>query len=369
MSNKINVAVVGAGPAGLTAATEIAKRGGSVVVFDENSKPGGQLFKQIHKFFGSEYHGAGVRGFRFGEKLMEQCDELGVDIRLNSVVFGAFPGNKLGIATDEGIYSVQADRILFATGATEKPLPFKGWDLPGVMGAGAAQTMANMNRVKPGNKAVMVGSGNVGLVVSYQLLQAGTDVVCLVEGQPQVNGYKVHADKLRRQGVPILTGYTIVEARGKDKVEEVVLAEVDERFNVIEGTEKIVEADLVCIAVGLQPALELIRMTDIGLTHILSLGGYMPLHNENMKTTNKNIYVAGDIAGIEEASTAMEEGRLAGISICRDLEIIGKDEAEELITSVKKEITELRKGSKGKMRSEAKEEIVRRYAEWNGRKE
>lgn len=181
MTYHTQVAVIGAGPAGLSAALEIASAGGKVTVFDENDRPGGQLFKQIHKFFGSSHHGAGVRGYHLGEELLQKCLDAGVEIKLNTVVYGLFPDNELGIVCNDQTHTVKADKILIATGASEKPLAFPGWDLPGVMGAGAAQTMVNINRVLPGQKFVMIGSGNVGLVVSYQIMQAGGQVVAIEE--------------------------------------------------------------------------------------------------------------------------------------------------------------------------------------------
>ena len=100
------------------------------------------------------------------------------------------------------------------------------------MGAGAAQTMININRVLPGKRYLMVGSGNVGLVVSYQILQAGGEVVGVVEALPRVNGYSVHANKIMRKGVKIFTCHTIKEVRGKNQVEEVVIAKVGSDFQL-----------------------------------------------------------------------------------------------------------------------------------------
>ena len=189
---EVETVVVGAGPAGLSAAYEIAQAGGQVAVFDENDKLGGQLFKQIHKFFGSSRHGAGVRGYKIGQKLLKDCEDAGVEIHLNATVFGIFPENELGVIIDGESHRVKAKRILIATGATEKTLAFDGWDKPGVMGAGAFQTMMNLNHVLPGEKVVMIGSGNVGLVVAYQILQAGGKVEALIEAAPRINGYSVH---------------------------------------------------------------------------------------------------------------------------------------------------------------------------------
>lgn len=361
MNDLTQVAIIGAGPAGLSAALEIGKRGGKVMVFDENDRPGGQLFKQIHKFFGSSQHGAGIRGFRLGEQLLSECRENGVEIFLDTVVYGLFPDNELGVVRQDKSRTVKAEKIIVATGAGEKPLKFPGWTLPGVMGAGAAQTMININRVLPGKKFLMVGSGNVGLVVSYQILQAGGDVAAVVEALPKVAGYVVHANKIERRGVPFYTAHTIKEVRGQDQVEEAVIVRVGPDFKPIDGTEMTMDVDTVCLAVGLTPATELLRMADCKFIHVPQIGGWVPLHNEDMQTTNADIYVAGDISGIEEASTAMEEGRLAGVSIAASLGLMGSEEASRTKAEISHRINELRDGLHGKTRRESKEKILRGY--------
>ena len=322
MRENPQVAIVGAGPAGLSAAAVLARCGARVTAYDENDRPGGQLFKQIHKFFGSGHHGAGVRGVELGRQLLAECEAAGVEICLSHTVYGIFPGGRLGVTHAGYSRIIRAEKILIATGATEKALAFPGWDLPGVMGAGAAQTMVNLNRVLPGRRIIMVGSGNVGLVVGFQLLQAGAHLAAVVEAKSQISGYAVHANKLMRAGVPILTGHTVLEARGRDSVEEVTIGRVDERYRHIPGTERTIEADTVCLAVGLTPSIELLRMANVGLTHLPPMGGYLPLHSGTLCTTNPDIYVAGDVAGIEEASTAMEEGRLAGTAIAAALGLL-----------------------------------------------
>ncbi len=361
MRDLTQVAIIGAGPAGLSAALEIAKRGGQVTVFDENARPGGQLFKQIHKFFGSEYHGAGIRGVNLGEQLLQSCIENKVNIMLDSAVFGIFPNKEVGVASNGRCSSFRAEKILIATGATERPINFPGWTLPGVMGAGAAQTMMNIHRVLPGKKVLMIGSGNVGLVVSYQILQAGGEVVAIVEALPKVNGYMVHANKVMRNGVPIYTSHTIKEAFGDGRVEKAVIVEVDSGFSPVPGSEKTFEADTVCLAVGLNPSVELARLAGCRLVHIPRMGGFVPSHNEEMMTSVPGVYVAGDIAGIEEASTAMEEGRLAGISIAYSLDLMSEAEYAESKRVINERIEELRSGPHGKVRREGKQSILRGY--------
>ena len=204
--------VIGAGPAGLSAAIEAAKAGIDVVVFDENARPGGQLFKQIHKFFGSKEHHAKERGFRIGEDLLKEAEEVGVRVELNSTVMGIYENKEVTVRNGDEVDHYKADKILIATGAAENMIPFKGWDTPGVIGAGAAQALMNLQGVQPGSKILMVGSGNVGLVVSLQLLQAGCEVVAVIDAAPRVGGYGVPAAKVARTGGPFYLSHTIEEA-------------------------------------------------------------------------------------------------------------------------------------------------------------
>ena len=147
-----DVAVVGGGVAGLVAAIEASRYGAKVHLIDENAGPGGQLFKQIHKFFGSHRHYAGIRGFEIGEELLEEARKNGVQVLLNSFVFGIF-GKRIGIIENQTSSKwLEAKVIILCCGASEKTVMFPGWTLPGVMGAGAAQTLINVHRVLPGKR-------------------------------------------------------------------------------------------------------------------------------------------------------------------------------------------------------------------------
>ncbi|MCQ2082152.1 MAG: NAD(P)/FAD-dependent oxidoreductase [Lachnospiraceae bacterium] len=365
-----DVLVVGAGPAGLAASIEAAKAGADVLLVDLNMKPGGQLFKQIHKFFGSSAHRSGTRGFDIGLKLLEEAKEAGVEIWLQSTVVGAFPGNLIAIekGVDGGakeVITLKSKKVIIATGASENVVRFKGWTTPGVMGAGAAQTMINVNHVKPGKKIVMVGSGNVGLIVSYQLMQAGCDVVALIEAAPKIGGYAVHAAKIRRAGVPIYTKHTVVEAiPGEDgTVCKVVIAQVDDHFNPIPGTEETIEADTVTIGAGLKPATDMVKLEKCQLTFNGPFGGFIPLHNDKMETSKSGVYVAGDATGVEEANTALEEGKIAGISAVESLGLISPKEAEKRRIEIWDRLEALRMGPFGERRQQEKDNILKEYEE------
>ncbi len=350
-----DVAIVGAGSAGLSAAYQAASAGADVLVIDENARPGGQLFKQIHKFFGSKEHQAGTRGFVIGEQLLDKVEKSGAKVLLDSLVYGLLPDKSMGVISKGQNYSVKAKKIIIASGAKENYMAFPGSTLPGVMGAGAAQTMINVNRVLPGERILMVGSGNVGLIVSYQLMQAGAEVVGIVEGAPKIGGYGVHAGKIRRAGVPIYVGHTVERVFGKEEVEGAQIVAVDDKWNKIPGTEKTFDVDTVCLAVGLNPMTELVWMAGCQFDFIPSFGGHVPLHDENMETTVEGVYVAGDVTGVEEASSAMEEGNMAGVAAAEALGYLEHEEAERRKQEIRGRLNTLRSGMFGAGRRSAKE--------------
>ncbi len=350
------IAVIGAGSAGLSAACQARCAGADVLVIDENHFPGGQLFKQIHKFFGSSAHQAGVRGYEIGQRLLERTDACGAKVMLDSLVYGMQPDKSMGVVSGGVNYLIKPEKVIIATGAKENYMPFPGSTLPGVMGAGAAQTMINVNRVLPGKRIVMMGSGNVGLIVSYQLMQAGAEVVAIVEGAPKIGGYGVHAGKIRRAGVPFYLGHTVKKAYGSDAVERVEIAQVDEKFNPIAGTETMLEADTVCLAVGLNPMTELVWMAGCQFDFIPAFGGHVPLHDSNMETTVEGIYVAGDVTGVEEASSAMEEGNLAGVAAAEALGYLSREEAAAKKAEIQLRLDTLRCGPFGERRKICKDQ-------------
>lgn len=367
---KKDVLVIGAGPAGLSAAIEAGKAGASVLLIDLNLQPGGQLFKQIHKFFGSSAHRSGTRGYDIGRQLLEEAKEAGVEIWMQSTAIGIFPGRIVGIDREmpdgtKTMVTVLPQKIVIATGASENVIRFTGWTTPGVMGAGAAQTMINVNHIRPGKKIVMLGSGNVGLIVSYQLMQAGCQVEALIEAAPRIGGYAVHAAKIRRAGVPIYTGYTIVEAlKGEDQsVCGCVIAKVNPSFEPIPGTEITLDCDTITLAAGLRPITDLSKLAGCRLGFHGPFGGFIPLHNEKMETTEKGIFVAGDATGVEEANTALEEGRIAGISAAQELGLISPEDGDMRRSEIWKRLNALRLGPFGEKRMKEKDAVMKEYAQ------
>ena len=341
---RYDLVIVGAGPSGLSAAIEAAKRGLSAVVFDENEKPGGQLFKQIHKFFGSKEHRAKVRGYVIGQQLLDEADAAGVEVVLNATVIGLYQDKEVVVKIGEEIHHYKGDAVIIATGAAENMVTFPGWTLPGVMGAGAAQTMMNLHGVLPGKKVLMLGSGNVGLVVAFQLIQCGCEVVALVDAAPRIGGYGVHAAKVARTGVPFYLSHTIVKAEGDECVNGVTIAEVDSSFKFIPGTEKHFDVDTICLAVGLSPMSQLLKMVGCEMEDNPKRGGQVPICDEYGRTSIPGIFVAGDVSGIEEASSAMIEGRMAGIAASEYLGYVEKEEMDSELKELDEALDGLRQG-------------------------
>ncbi|MFU8825904.1 MAG: FAD-dependent oxidoreductase [Brevefilum sp.] len=298
----IPVLIIGGGPAGLSAASELGKLGMKTLLVDDKSLLGGKLVLQTHRFFGStEAVYAGTRGIDIANKLADQLAQLDtVEVWLETTAVAIFEDKTVGLwrADPEEYVLIKPDVLLVATGARERSLPFKGNTLPGIYGAGAFQTLVNRDLVKPAEHLLIVGGGNVGLIAGYHALQAGINVVALVEAMPQCGGYKVHEDKLARFNVPILTSHTILEAKGHQRVQQVTICQVDVHFQPIPGTELDLPCDCVLIAVGLDPVDEFIhKAIEVGLP----------------------VFAAGDSEEIAEASSAMFSGKIAGVEIANHL--------------------------------------------------
>jgi len=369
ITQDFEILIIGAGPAGLCAAIGAAKQGSKVLIIDENQRVGGQLIKQTHKFFGSKNEKAGTRGIDIANELENEINELekkgNITLMLESTVFGYYENDDsyhtFGVVKRNNyeniLHEIHCKSVIFACGAMENMLLFLGNDLPGVYGAGAVQTLMNVYGVKPGNKVLMVGAGNVGLIVSYQLLQAGVNVDRVVEASPIIGGYHVHAAKLRRCGVPIFTSHSIKEVYGNGKVEGAIIVKLNENWHPIKGSEEKISCDTICLAVGLTPSIRMLSQIGVTMEVIHEAGGEVSLHDDMMQTSQKGVFVAGDSSGIEEASTAMIEGKIAGVSAAN---LLGyKKDAINLLNQYKDQLRKLRAGPFGEKPRIAKRKIDR----------
>ncbi|HUT03210.1 MAG TPA: 2Fe-2S iron-sulfur cluster-binding protein [bacterium] len=295
-----DVLIVGGGPSGLCAGIELGQLGIETLIVDDKEELGGKLSLQTHAFFGSiDDCFAGTRGHEIGHILCEQVARLkSVKTWTGATAVGVFADKRVGVQHRSRYVLVHPKIILISTGAREKNLAFPGCDLPGVYGAGAFQTLVNRDLVRPTDRLFVVGGGNVGLIAAYHAIQAGIEVVGLVEALTKCGGYKVHLDKILRLGVPVWTSHTVVRAFGKTEVEGIEIARVDASFKVLPNTSRSFKVDTILIAVGLSPLDSLLIMA---------------------KEADVPVVSAGDAKEIAEASAAMFSGRLAGRKIARML--------------------------------------------------
>ena len=309
---KTDVLVIGGGPAGLSAAKILGENKIDVILVDDKSRLGGKLVLQTHKFFGSQEDVyAGTRGIEIGNILGDIVSNLkSVKVWVNSIVIAIFSDSLVGLIKDMDEYVlIKPKYLLIATGAREKMLVFPGNTLPGVYGAGAFQTLVNRDLIKAAENVFIIGGGNVGLIAGYHAIQAGINVVGLVEALSQCGGYKVHEDKLKRLGVPIYTNHTVISANGQDKIESITIGKLTDSWDIEPGSEKTFACDTLLIAVGLDPVDEF----------------YHKAQQYNVK-----VWIAGDAQEIAEASAAIFTGKIEALKILKEIGIPITENLDEL---------------------------------------
>ncbi len=300
---KTTVAIIGAGPAGLAVREELRKAGVDNLVLDNNPSIGGQFRMQTHAFFFFEKEKklGGMRGFDIAETLAGDSRE---GILLNSVVWDILEGKRLAvknIATQE-IFYVDADCLVVAAGALPFMPAFKNDDLPGVYTAAVVQRMMNTEFTLLGKNILTVGAGNIGYLTSYQAMQAGAKVKAIIEAMPHEGGFPVQANRVRRLGIPIMTGYTLVEAipnQDRSGVTGAIIAKC-ENFRPISGTEVRLDGiDCINICTGLLPDGQLLK--------------------KGREVFGTACHGVGDAVRIGEGTTAVLRGRQCAYEILQDL--------------------------------------------------
>ncbi|WP_411072477.1 FAD-dependent oxidoreductase [Streptomyces sp. cmx-4-25] len=346
-SGPFDLAVVGAGPAGLTAAVAAARRGLRVVLVDAGDRPGGQYHRHPAPELGARRPGALHHDWREFTRRTAALDGLvragravhlaghhvwtvvpeGTGWRLHAVVAGA-------AGADEGAATVRARAVLLATGSHERQLPFPGWTLPGVVGAGGAQAMLKGGLVLPGRRVVVAGSGPLLLAVADSLAAAGTRVPAVVEAGAYLgysgfvptllrNPAKLAEGALRggallRHGTRLLARHAVVEAHGSGRVEAVTVARLDPDWRPLPGTGRRIPCDALAVGHGLVPQLEL--ATALGCATRTSADGTAALVLDAEQATSvPGVWAAGETGGIGGARLAVVEGELAVVSITRTL--------------------------------------------------
>jgi len=349
MTERVDVAVVGAGPAGLQAAIVAAQAGARVALIDSYPRPGGQYFKQPPAAFRGHDRWRQQAAL---DALLAHLARPNAQIFGETLVWGAFAadggdGWLLALHGPAAPHRLHAQALILAAGAYDRPIPFPGWTLPGVMAAGGVQTLIKGQRLLPGRRVLLSGSGPLQLAVAAALVHAGADVVAVLEGSalgfsalkqaPAAWGQWSRLAEgwgylrtLRAAGAPLRRGWAGGAAHGQGEVQEAVIARLDADWRPIPGTAQTLAVDTIVIGYGFIPSTELSRLLGCEHDFVPEQGGYVPRRDDEMQTTLPGVFAVGDGAGIGGAALAQIEGRIAGIAAAHRLGFVSAAEAEQM---------------------------------------
>jgi glycine/D-amino acid oxidase-like deaminating enzyme/bacterioferritin-associated ferredoxin len=341
-----DVLVIGAGPAGISAAIQAAEAGASIIVVDERSEIGGNFFKQISSSYSFDSSRASDSQYRHGAALIEELLKTDARIISGRTAWGAFPA-KAGmteICLAGGTISsiIRTKQLILATGAIESVPAFPGWTLPGVMTTGAVQGLARAYRVAPGQRVLISGNGPLNLHLACELLNGGVDVVAVAESAPRaiprrwlaaigaltsapnlVMRGMGYLGVLRKHGVPIHYGHHIMRADGDGRVRSGLIAKIGSDAVLLPDTEKKYDVDVVCVGYALHPSNQLAR--SLGCKHeFVTPGVLVPVRDADGQTDVAGVFVIGDGGVLGGAQVAMSEGRLAARAALRNLFDVGQ---------------------------------------------
>lgn len=331
-----DVLIIGGGPAGLSAAIELGERNLDVTIVDEFYQLGGQLRQQTQVLTSLPSHFQPIRGFELAEKLVERVNQLPIRKLLKHRVIGLYKDGSIGVTDEENVFPINAKKILVATGAYEKTIPFLKWTLPGIMTIGAAQILINRDLVSPGKETVIVGLSDFSLDVAMQLQHVGIQVKAILKPNGQtITCNQGKYNEVLSAGIPIYKNVEILEAKGNGKVEEIIINHDSQQrsFNV----------DFVGIDGGRSPILDIFYQLECSFGYNEDLGGWVPQYNSNLRTSNQDVFLAGNASGISPSGVLILTGQVAAISIAEELKAISKGEAETFQNSYWKEIEEIEK--------------------------
>ena len=354
-----DVAIVGAGPSGLAAAALLREHGVGVTIIDEQPRAGGQILRQPPRGFAVEHWLPAKLYDRVKLALQAVNERTDIDWRLQSTVLGSAQSspyrvrNKqsathdLWIQGPSGCYLLRANAVLMAPGCYERPLAFPGWTLPGVMGAGAIQGFVKSQQFVPGNRFVLAGSHPLQLVVADQLLSAGAQIAAVVFTQQKRQALAMlrhpfvalrHRrqlfetakilNRLQRARVPVLFGSTMLRVDGTDAVERATIATLRADGSIDRERTQVLECDRVGICHGFLASSELARQAGAKVHWREHAGGWLADHDEWFESSVANLFVAGEITGVDGADAALEKGRIAAAGILRALGRVDDQQAQ-----------------------------------------
>ena len=342
----VEIAVIGAGPAGLAATAEAVACGAKVTLIDDNRQPGGQYFRQISGEFRREAMTVFDKDQKRAEALLRIASHPAVDYMPETTVWALGADRILAYSGPRGSGRLSAGCLILCTGAHDRPVPFPGWTLPGVVTAGGLQNLVKEQRMLPGRRAVVAGNGPLLLVTAASLLRGGAHVAEVVEAAPihrrllpllpalaaSPNILRLalsYRALLMRHGVAMRSGETVIEALGEESSRAVRVAPIGEDGRIARDRARTIEADTLITGFGLRASAELYQILGCRLVYRAQRGGWLPQRNADLETSSADILAAGDGAAIGGVEFALLEGALAGLAAARRVGRTSGSEARE----------------------------------------
>ncbi|WFO74862.1 FAD-dependent oxidoreductase [Desulfurococcaceae archaeon MEX13E-LK6-19] len=311
-----DVVVIGGGPAGLAAAIKTTEYGLKTLVLEQGEKLGGITLQCIHPGFGIHYFKEDLTGPEFIYRFIKKIESLGVEYYTNayveSIEYRSIMEKKISVIMPGRVLDITTKTIIYTTGARERhryEINIPGANVSGVYTAGEAQAMMDLWGVMPGKRVVIVGSGDVGLIMARRFALEGARVEAVIEILPYPGGLTRNIVQcLKDYNIPLYLSHAVVEIKGRKRVEKVVVAKVNENLEPIPGTEREIECDTVVIAAGLIPQVRLLEK--LGVPIDPATRG--PIVNDYLETSIPGIFVAGNALVINDfVDYAVEQGEQA----------------------------------------------------------
>ena len=324
--------IIGGGPAGLAAAVAAHKAGVTdILILERDNELGGILNQCIHNGFGLHTFKEELTGPEYADRFIQQAKELNIPYKLNTMVLDLAPDKTVtAMNREDGLFQIKPKAVVLAMGCRERPrgaLNIPGFRPAGIYTAGTAQRLVNMEGFLPGRKCVILGSGDIGLIMARRMTLEGAEVKVVAELMPYSGGLKRNIVQcLDDYGIPLKLSHTVVDIKGRERVEAIVIAEVDEKLRPIPGTEIEYECDTLLLSCGLLPENELSRAAGVDINPLTN----GPRVNEQLETSVPGVFAAGNVLHVHDLVDFVSEeagaaGRHAAAYIQGAAEVGGKE--------------------------------------------
>lgn len=310
-----DIVIIGGGPAGLAAAAS-AKREGidSILILERDTQLGGILNQCIHNGFGLHTFKEELTGPEYAQRFIDQVEELKIEYKLNTMVMDITPDKEItAMNRTDGLFHIQAKSIILAMGCRERSrgaLNIPGYRPAGIYSAGTAQRLVNIEGYMPGREVVILGSGDIGLIMARRMTLEGAKVKVVAELMPYSGGLKRNIVQcLDDFGIPLKLSHTVVDIKGKERLEGITLAQVDGKGKPIPGTEEEYTCDTLLLSCGLIPENEISRSIGVDMEPITS----GPIVNESLETSVEGVFACGNVLHVHDlVDFVSEEAAAAG---------------------------------------------------------